>query len=563
MKKILLRILIASTVILLSGCTYDSVSLNYAKKHNLSGGIYSDVKIQCITNNKLNESQIESIIKKVIVKSMHRDCDYDSKDMRKNHLHMGIKKYTSCIRLANLTNVISKSEKINETTRIKHIQTKNIYKEKKYGYWGYETVGDKTVIFSHGNILDIALENYIKNNQLHCDNIIGLSPSRQKSYIHKIHNIKDTDLGYKEKQQLLYAAVKVLAHPTKTDNGCILLPNSSKKITCFKIEATEIYRKDHINRNLSENSSKLINNIQSNLIIEFKKQIADYKKFKKLFHEATELRIKKGKQLSFGIIDNTNILNNEVKKALIGKVKVSYPFYSSYIIGYPALTAYKNLVIYPKNIYLGNSVSKSFNKFFHTPNDLEDSLAIKAIAYKSNTYPVEYEDAPYAIIDRYNLDYNKTTYEASYYSFKINTFFRVKNIYFDFIPKKYSASDMNIDIKVVNEQFNQFSRGRTEIKKLEVFNKSKNFIEINSIASYYDKQIKANIIKDGVKIKIPPKSSKIIKTIFKNWSTYDSWILLNNKNQKVKYGFSVEYTNGNLNTLYKVDNYSISDFEQE
>ncbi len=386
---------------------------------------------------------------------------------------------------------------------------------------------------------------------------VGCSSNLPKPYVYKIQNI---DLAYKEKQQLLSYAVQVLAYPTRTKYGCILLPNSPKKITCFQINGTEIHRKDHINWNLSENSSKFINNIQSNLSAEFLKQILDYKKFKKLFHEAAKLRVEKGKQLKFTIIENTNILNNEIKKNLTDKTKISYQFYG-------VLTAYENLVINPKNTYLGNSVSKSFDKFFHAPSDLEESLPIKATAYNgANTYPIEYEDAPYKILDRYKIDYNKNTYKIGYHSFPKNTLFKVKHIYFDFIPKNYSASDVNIDIKVVNEQFYQNSRGRTEIKKLEIFNKSENFIEIKSIASYYDKQVNANIIRDGIKIKIPPKSSKIIKTIFKHKTVYESWILLNNKNQKIKYGFSVEYKNTNVNTsnnLYKVNNYSISDFKKE
>jgi len=171
MKKILLRLSAASAVILLSGCTYHSASLEYAKKNGLSEDIYSDVKIQCVTNDKLNGNKIRSSITKAIGESMYSDCDYDSRSMRKTHPQMGMMKYNACIGLANSTNVMSDPEKINETTTVNHIHTKNMYKQKEHGYWGNETVGNKTILFTNGGILDAALANYVKNNQLNCENI--------------------------------------------------------------------------------------------------------------------------------------------------------------------------------------------------------------------------------------------------------------------------------------------------------------------------------------------------------------------------------------------------------
>ena len=171
MKKMLLRLSAVSAVVLLSGCTYHSASLDYAKKNGLSEDIYSDVKIQCVTNDKLNGSKIKSSIIKAIAESMYSDCDYDSRSMRKTYPQMGMMKYNACIGLANSTNVMSDPEKINETTTVNHIHTKNMYKQKKYGYWGNETVETKTIIFSHGDILDTALANYVKDNQLNCENI--------------------------------------------------------------------------------------------------------------------------------------------------------------------------------------------------------------------------------------------------------------------------------------------------------------------------------------------------------------------------------------------------------
>ncbi len=174
MKKILLRLSVVSTVVLLSGCTYHSASLDYAKKNGLSVNIYSDVKIQCVTNDKLNGRKIRSSITKAIGESMYSDCDYDSRSMRKTHPQMGMMKYNACIGLANSTNVMSDPEKIDETTTINHINTKNMYKQKEHGYWGNETVRNKTIIFSHGDILDKALEDYVVDNQLHCENIKGM-----------------------------------------------------------------------------------------------------------------------------------------------------------------------------------------------------------------------------------------------------------------------------------------------------------------------------------------------------------------------------------------------------
>jgi len=168
MKKILLRLSVASAVILLSGCTYHSASLDYAKKNGLSENIYSDVKIQCVTKEKLNEKKINDVITKVIGADMYRTCDYDSRSMKKTHPLMGMQKYNACIGLANSTIVFSNPEKLSSTVSINNVQTKNMYEKKKYGYWGNEIVGDKTILFTHGDILDIALESYVKTNNMEC-----------------------------------------------------------------------------------------------------------------------------------------------------------------------------------------------------------------------------------------------------------------------------------------------------------------------------------------------------------------------------------------------------------
>jgi hypothetical protein len=160
-----------SVIMLFSGCAYHSESLEYAEKHNLSKEIYSNVKIQCITDDKLSGKSVASTITQVIGTFMHKDCDDDLRSMIESHPLKGIMKYKACIGLANSTTVLSKIEEPNETIRINHIYTENIYDEKEYGYWGSETVGKKTIIFSHGDVPDIALDKYVKNSHLHCESI--------------------------------------------------------------------------------------------------------------------------------------------------------------------------------------------------------------------------------------------------------------------------------------------------------------------------------------------------------------------------------------------------------
>jgi hypothetical protein len=168
MKKILLRLSVASAVILLSGCTYHSASLDYAKKNGLSEDIYSDVKIQCVTKEKLNGKKNNDMITKAIGEDMYSTCDYDSRSMKKTHPLMGMQKYNACIGLANSTNVYSNPEKLSSTVTINNVQTKNMYEKKEFGYWGNETVGNKTILFTNGGILDTALANYVKNNNMEC-----------------------------------------------------------------------------------------------------------------------------------------------------------------------------------------------------------------------------------------------------------------------------------------------------------------------------------------------------------------------------------------------------------
>lgn len=168
-------------------------------------------------------------------------------------------------------------------------------------------------------------------------------------------------------------------------------------------------------------------------------------------------------------------------------------------------------------------------------------------------------------IEPKNLGRYVIGYETSNFPSKI--IFNVNRVKFNYLPNKYIASDKNIDVEVINTPFAYKS-----IKSIKITNKTKEFIEVDTISGYYGNDVTDHIvnIKDMKKVKISPMSHKIFSEtsdpeyrVIDYPSAKSRLLLVSNKNQKIKYGFSVGYKMINQNiikNLYKVNKYSIIDF---
>ena len=68
MKKIIFGLSTLFIIIGLTGCAYNTKTLEYAKKHNLNEELYSKVVIAGIGNNDINKNQFRNILKKELDK---------------------------------------------------------------------------------------------------------------------------------------------------------------------------------------------------------------------------------------------------------------------------------------------------------------------------------------------------------------------------------------------------------------------------------------------------------------------------------------------------------------
>jgi hypothetical protein len=167
---------------------------------------------------------------------------------------------------------------------------------------------------------------------------------------------------------------------------------------------------------------------------------------------------------------------------------------------------------------------------------------------------------------RYKVVYKQPRFEDVYTAFPSTINYEITEVYFNYIPEKFTAHDSNIDVEVLNTPF-----GDETIKYIKIQNNTKEFIELDTIAGYYGEDVTDNIIniEDLKRVKIAPMSYKILKTGFSykyrvNDFPENKLLPVHSRNQKVPYGFSVGYKMINQNiikNLYKVDTYTIQDFQ--
>ena len=363
-------------------------------------------------------------------------------------------------------------------------------------------------------------------------------------YNYKLDNQYSNISDY-EKQQLLNIVIDRNSRlKYKSSNGCVMVHSvwggstryDDNMKNCFIINNNKILRKDkshcrtnyrtckcnYIGRKV-EKYSDFINNLQKNIIAQdLQKEIKNYIKFKKMYNEHKKNAQVKKKNIVIHFIDTTKILPKNI---------------------------IKQLSVYNLSLIIKGSAINRFIK-----NQSANAFVINS-SIKKDT------------IDRYKVVYSKTDYLDSYDKFPSNITYKINKVYFNYLPKKFIANDKNIDVEVINDPLDNYE----SIKYIKIYNKTKEFIEIDTIAGYYGDIVTDNIIniKDMKRVKISPMSYKIFKIGYSykyriNDFPRNKFLLVNDKNQKVNYGFSIGYKMINQNiikNLYKVNTYSIKDFE--
>ncbi|MGA1940860.1 hypothetical protein [Arcobacter sp. YIC-310] len=389
---------------------------------------------------------------------------------------------------------------------------------------------------------------------------------------YKIKNQHKNISNY-EKQQLVNIIIDRNSRlKYKSSNGCVILINNWYKEgwsfkyrenmkNCFSVTNNILKRIDYSScsndhgrsfkkcnyiSNKLEDYSNFINNLQNNVIEkELQKEISNYQKFIKLYDKANISRKEKIKIIKTSLVDNTKVLPKSVFNQLnkFHVVENSVPNKINLYINYISPNNGKNNINRIARNILGDSISENFNKFFKDDSSISDKFKITSSTI-TNT------------VNRYKVTYKHRVFKDDYNKFPTNLTYEIDKVYFNYLPKKFRAKDRNIEVEVINN----FKDDYNSIKHIKIYNKTKEFIEIDTISGYYGEDVTDNIIdmKDMKRINISPMSYKIFKTDY----SYEL-LLVNDKNQKVPYGFSIGYKMINQNiikNLYKVNNYSIKSF---
>lgn len=367
-------------------------------------------------------------------------------------------------------------------------------------------------------------------------------------YNYKINNQYDSISDY-EKQQLLNIVInKYASLKYQSFNGCISVNPKAyddKMKNCFIIKNNHIIREDYsicrIGNQISkcdyhgvtvEKYADFINNLQNNIIgNELNNEIEKYQVFTKLYDNIYNASKVKKDNVKISLVDNTKILPRFALEKLN-----EFTLNTNKVIKIDLYKSYYNQFLEDKSSFIQE--------------------------FKIHSAVMNY------IVDRYKVDYKQTNYSNSYDKFPTSLIYEIDKVYFNYLPEKFTAEDNNIDIEVKNNIL--IAYGYPSIEYIKIYNKTKELIELDTISGYYGENVLDNIlnIQDTQRVKIPPKSYKIFKLGYNEYSINDypktKLLLVKDKNQYVPYGFSIGYKMINQNiikNLYKVNKYSIKDFQ--
>jgi hypothetical protein len=277
-----------------------------------------------------------------------------------------------------------------------------------------------------------------------------------------------------------------------------------------------------------------------------KEEIEQFSKFKPLYLKEVKQANKKFEEISIKIKDKTSVLPEKIQHQLQPLFKKSKDYIS-------AVEAYKKHL---------------------TSENWKDLLKIKL---SSNEFKTNYDDdSTTKVFDRYKIvsHRDKTNYSEEsfpYLKIKDSLTFDVENVRYNYIPETFVSEDKNIKFTVSESA-----------KKVTIENLSTNSIVINGISGYFNGGVDDNIFDTGSginhrqnihSINLSPKTKKSFTlgyigtfdwraNLARNFIKNDGFVTVKSKDQKVNFGFSVNYTvnSTTVKNLYRVNDYSISDF---
>lgn len=365
-------------------------------------------------------------------------------------------------------------------------------------------------------------------------------------------SIVDDSLSLEEKRMLLNRIIERKSFSTPYEYkyfGCLnktIYWNSGNRgwkysgtlNNCFNIYSNNtIVRSDYTDSRIyskggqiSDNYIEFINKFQLEIEKEFYEEVSKYKKYLTYFDEASLNREKLYTNVSVFLKDNTKVLPKKILKDF-DKPTIELPK--------------KNKIHVYKNNYFSVESAK----------DLDEDFTIRSMLSKKQ-------------IGRYRIKLKENYYEYPASKFPKNLALEIDKVFFSYIPKNFYFNDKNINVRVKNVfkkvmlDYSYVGKDDLKIDSILIENKTNKFIEIDTIASYYGQNVDDNILRSYVKLKIPPKSSKTISSSDIN-NSHDGFFLVDNKKDKVNYGFSVEYRIADktlANNLYYTKKYSTNDF---
>ena len=360
-------------------------------------------------------------------------------------------------------------------------------------------------------------------------------------------NITDT-----EKTELVHKILKNNSNGYTIDGNCIKVDSvwgvgsdfyHDKMKNCFVIDNNILKRKDYsicfsngirhkceyIGKKV-ENYADYINKLQNKIIPQqLPVEISKYVKYKEKYYQEKQKAEKRIKNIKTIIVDENHVLSQNVLNQIkhVTYIERPYGIVTSYTPGRKEVTDMNPIKLYvnnkPIDFKIINKISDTIN------NSLKQGRYL--LVFKNSKLVYSYKNVPSKVE------------------------FKIKSVYFNFIPSDFIASDQNIEV-IINYDY------KNNLMKIKFVNKTTKFVEINALAMYYNDKVYDNLLKHP--IKLPPKSFKTITKDYFNLPVLKNrYVKVTNKNERVKFGISVGYKIINENILkniYKVNKYSIKDF---
>jgi hypothetical protein len=304
--------------------------------------------------------------------------------------------------------------------------------------------------------------------------------------------------------------------------------------------------------------NKVEEGLQKDLALRLKK----YPKFSEMYDKEFKNFEETTKDIKVMINDKTKILPKEILKQL-------------------------NSSLYYRKLYYDKE--ELFSRYDHhnmkeLSEDIKNNFRINTCINKKCFSSLEK-------IGNWEILFDKTKANYNYSAAPKNIIFNVKKVVYSYYPKNFNISDKNIKVEVKNGETEVLGKfgyiKENSILKFVIYNKTNQFVIIDSIVGYYDEIVSVNLL--PYPIKLAPKSYQTLAENHISFGKYQSLekhmrtdfpsksMLIYQKkssddkkttkqfyNYKVPYGFSINYSISNKTyALYDKRFYSIDDIEND